>query len=480
MQSANANPTNARGTAPRRSWRLHLAVIAGLVVVGALVRWPWLAEPGHGVDPVLFAAWAGQMQQGTWADAYVQTGEETTFHAPSNYPPGWLYVWRGCAAVFTLATGRTLNETVLEQLVRDPAGPLARTFFVVFKTPAVVVDLLTGAALYLLLRRRVAWKTAAVVAALYLLQPGVIYNSARWGQVDAGHTLLMVLALELAARRRYVWTSVAAAAALLFKFQAVLLAPVWAIALVLGDDRDATATRSMSLRMRLRRIDTGARARRIGLAVTAAVLVVAAGVLPFIATGGASGVWHAYGGAVGTWPGLTANAFNLWGVLAPLHDPDPSKSWQPDNVPWHGITGRQAGFALLGAATVLVAWRLIRRPITEAALRWAAVALCLSFFTFPTQIHERYLHPVLAIMAWAFVPRAWWWCLWLVLGWVYAINILWVLPFRPDWIGAAAVQRVTEFSVGTWPPSVLWGSVITAATLAVLMMPPRAWKQQKC
>lgn len=447
-------------------------MLALVMALGLAARWPFLHRPTHRQDLTCFVMWAMRMQSGSLADAYKGTLDRDPVRSASNYPPGYLYVLRVSAAVYRLATGLTLNEAAQRDI---PAGAYEeKALFVIFKLPAVLADLATAAVLMVVLRRWLSRRHAAVVAMAYALQPGVIYNSARWGQVDAVPTLLMVLSLEMAARRRYVGMSALAAAALLVKLQAIVLAPVWLLCLLFGREPEGAPAKRMSLAARVREILTPPRLRRIGFSAAAGTLVFVAGCLPFVAQGEAAGVRRAYLGAMGHWPVVSANAFNLWSAMLPLRTPDP-KHWVFDTGRVGGLTYHSIGLLMLAVAVTALGVRALGRPSSLETVRWLSVSLCLCFFTFPTQIHERYLHPVLAIAAWAYVPRSAWWLLWLTLGWVYALNLVWVLPFEPGWIAEAAVDHAVHWTSGAWIPSRVWGALTTLITLAVAVVPPSAW-----
>jgi hypothetical protein len=56
------------------------------------------------------------------------------------------------------------------------------------------------------------------------------------------------------------------------------------------------------------------------------------------------------------------------------------------------------------------------------------------------------------------------------------MNLVWVLPFEPGWIGEGLVSSVANWDSFGWPASRRWGLVMTLVTLAVLAMPLRAWR----
>ncbi len=450
-------------------------MIAALVVVGMAARWPFWAERGE-TDMLYFGLWAGQMVHGRPANAYLpdpSLGRETS---SSNYPPGSLWILAASALAYERLTGQELTPDRLMRMGEAPHTPAARMYFRVAKSPAILADLATGAILYWVLRKRVGTAWAAGVALAFVLQPGVLYNSARWGQVDAINTLFMVLSLEMAARRRYALLGVLMTAAILTKLQAIVIAPAVGLCLLLGPDGGTAAAAPGGLRSTLRSVFTAARLKRLGGTAVASAALAAVVCLPFIVGGAGRLMWGAYAHAVGSYAVATVNAFNLWGVVFPLPDPTQA-SWVPDTTTVLGYPAHSIGFALLLTAVGAVVVRLTRGPDAPEVLRWAAVALCIAFFSLPTQIHERYLHPAIAITAWAFVRRSWWWGLWLALGCVYAANMLWVMPYHTTWTGHEWIRALTYARLQGLYPSQVWGALITLLTVAVLVTSPRVWRR---
>lgn len=460
-----------------QKWRgrdVWLAVC--IFAVGMAVRFPVLYYPGHSLDAGAFAIWAFRMHDGKLADAYIIVGKDGSRKIGANYPPGYLYVLALDAGLCRMATGVNLRE--LSQRAEKGISVARESVIIqaLLRLPAVLADAVTGVVLYCLLRR-IGAITAFLIGLLYVLQPGVIYNSARWGQVDAFHTLFMVLSLEMGLRRRYGWMSAFAATALAFKLQAIVIAPVWGLYLLLGPDRGLVRSVPASFVESVREALSFGRMVRVVTCMGVAVLVLAAFCLPFVLQGAGDGLYKAYFDAVGYYPVVTANAFNLWGLLCPLYTREPT-GWMRDSRLFAGVSLHTLGMLLLAASLCVVAVRSMRSPGAPESIRWCAVVLCMVFFVFPTQIHERYLHPVLAILAWAYVPRVWWWALWLTLGGVYWLNLLWALPFDPRWPLADIVNPVSVWQVGDWPPSQRYGLMITVLTLAMLAMPLGLWRRQ--
>jgi hypothetical protein len=251
------------------------------------------------------------------------------------------------------------------------------------------------------------------------------------------------------------------------------------LCLLFGRDRGATGEESHGFAASVHRAISRARLRRIGVCACVAMLMAAAACAPFVLRGQGRAVWRSYAGAVGLCPAVSANAFNLWTCLMPVPGPGP-RWWKVDQLRVAGVRYYAIGMLLLVAATGVIGLRSLRRPEAIETWRWASVALCLVFFTFPTQIHERYLHPAIAVVAWAFVPRLWWLLIWLALAWIYAVNLVWATPLEAGWLTEGFILRVADWSAYGWPASKLWGLAMTLVTMVVLVMPVEAWRDKAC
>ncbi|HTA38451.1 MAG TPA: phospholipid carrier-dependent glycosyltransferase, partial [Candidatus Acidoferrales bacterium] len=253
--------------------------------------------------------------------------------------------------------------------------------FVVLKTlvklPAILADLGVGVLLYAMARRFASATIALGTAALYLLNPAIIYNSAIFGQVDsisAGFALLAVFLLfrsDDGAPDKPSWylvfAWVALAYSLLIKPQAAVVLPLF-LAYPWVD----------ASRRRARLIATG-----IGLV---AALVLAVGLTEPFHPGSPieALLWllerYAYGSSVYAYN--TVNAFNLWAIRGPF--------WQPDSNPILFFPQSVWGLGLVIAAVALVVWRYVQDRSQRAFLEGCAIAT-LAFFILATRMHERYI-----------------------------------------------------------------------------------------
>jgi hypothetical protein len=379
-----------------------------------------------------------------WMAYGAENGLVALYHhgdPPVNYPPLFL--------------GLLVALGVLYRQV-EPAMSASPLQSVLIKLPAVVADLLIAVLLYQAGRRILAswpcWSQDAakgqkvlsgkgapqpltsrlpfLMAAVWALNPAVIYVSAYWGQVDSIPTLWMVAALLASLDRHWGWAGTLMALALLTKLQAVILLPLLLLLAWL----------------------TGPRALLRGGAGLLGTLVL--GLLPFAAGDALVQVLTSYSSAVGFYEGLTLGAYNLWWPLHFFSKRFLDLQLTDDLILFGPLSLRWLAVGLLAAYAALLLWALMRwhqsrnqetsqkvaRAIAQpvgsmtdelTAAFFAAGMLVFGFFMLPTEIHERYILPALAFLA----PVAWQQrglvIAYLLLSGSVFLNLIEVLPFAP-------------------------------------------------
>jgi len=452
-------PTALRGIGSP-SW----GAVAALLLLCFAIRLPLLSSPGFAIDEKQFVTWSYQSIQGGIAAPYdVMPGT----HPPRrwcNYPPVYLYVLAALGRLLPLLTGgaHSLDQSTWLSFVYGAPTAATSTIHALFKLPALLADAMTCALLFRWLARRAtgdeaadsqaartgghsqsAVTTAWCIAALYAVSPTILWDSLVWGQVDSIHTLFLLLSLQAAWDRRTAAMSAWAVVAILTKPHSFMLAPLWAACIV-------------------RELHAGAWNELRRAAWIATILVVAlAG--PFAAAGVADGVAESLFGAVGRYPFTHLNGFSLWFLLNPLERPMLGMAgalYQSDTAALLGlpaVTPRAAGLLLLGSVALLVFFRVLRDP-PRRSLGMAARLLPLAFFVLPTQIHERYLFPAVALWAWSWGTDARtgngllpWWIGWAALHTILFINMVWVFPGPAGWFAEGSFATFLHGSIGGRP-----------------------------
>jgi predicted membrane-bound dolichyl-phosphate-mannose-protein mannosyltransferase/Gpi18-like mannosyltransferase len=431
--SLTRDPVRRRGAWPFDGSRLGaVSALVILVVLGLVLRafiaGYLLRSSGFRIDIGDFTAWAHRLA----------TGGPGAFYAPdyfSDYPPGYLYVLWGVGA--------------LGDLVRPVFGTDITSGLV--KIPGILADGGVAVLLFLFCRRfldgrlgRSGALLGLAAAAIYLFNPGTIFNSAVWGQVDAVGTLVILGTLYALAAG---WTELAAlgaVVALLIKFQYGFLIPIVAV---------------VGLRRHLlgRSADPEHDRRPDGVRVLTSLAAGIGSLVVLIAPFNLS-VWapndptHSLVGkfvdAANTYHGLSINAFNIW--RNPWSGLGDTNQWGCDGpslpvetscnggvaflLGGHEVTWQLIGLMLFAVVAVVALWQVARRDDTHGVLL-ATLLLAVAFFVLPTRVHERYLFPALALaapLAVPFVRRNWrWGTLYAVLSISFFLNVYWT--YTLDW-----------------------------------------------
>jgi 4-amino-4-deoxy-L-arabinose transferase-like glycosyltransferase len=226
----------------------------------------------------------------------------------------------------------------------------------------------------------IAGAATATRAALFLaLSPALFVNAALWGQFDVLLALFLLAAVIALVRDEPLLAGAAMGLALATKVLAIVPVPILA----------AYAWRRLGWKAVLR-----------GALVS--VLVVAALALPHVIAGRGRAALQAYTGAVGYYPYRTAEAYNTWFLLdridvlaRGLPPPEVRRDDRPAIGP---MTFHHIGLLAFGAATLLLVRALWRRP-TPTVFLWCVGLQLFAFFMLPTQVHQRYIVPAVAVLA---------------------------------------------------------------------------------
>lgn len=327
-----------------------------LLLLGLIVRLFFISSEGFKTDISTYESWAIALAAHGFRSFYSTIGF-------ADYPPGYFYI---LAAIGHLWQAFFAKHDAGYAVLRD-----------LVKLPAILADLGVGALLYAIVRRFAGTTYALAAAALYLLNPAIVYISALWGQVDSvagGLALLAIYCLlrseEAPERARTNWIVgawLAFAYSLLIKPQAAVLLPlIVAFAFVNPEQR----------RERL---------KATGIGIVAALLFALLITEPFHPSSPpAAMAWlfnlYQYGSSV--YPYNSVNAFNLWALRGTL--------WVPDSQPIVMLPQYVWGILLVLAALALILWRYLQDRTSQALLEGCAIAT-LAFFALATRMHERYL-----------------------------------------------------------------------------------------
>ena len=331
-----------------------------------------------------------------------------------------------------------------------------------------------------------------MAAVIYLFNPGSIFDSAVWGQIDSVGTLVLLATIYALARGWTELAAIGAVVALLIKFQFAFLIPVVAIVGIrrhlFGRSTDPEHDGQRDPLRALTSIAVGIGTLTI-LMLPFGMLVYAPleggdprGLLGFLPAADPSrSLIGKLVEAAGTYNGLTENAFNLWrNPWSGLGDTlqRGSDSGIGLVIGSLSLTWQQVGIVLFAAVALLALVHVARRDDLRGILI-AALLLAIAFFVLPTRVHERYLFPALALAAPLVLSgRAWPW-IYGALSLVFFANIYWV--YTEDWSFTGRVINPGAFGQ-PMPQSELltstlltdWGIWLISLT-AVLVLGTVAW-----
>jgi Gpi18-like mannosyltransferase len=397
--------------------RADRIVLVSALVAGVLIRVWLLPLEGLRGDLDQFVGWVHHIATEGLGTLYGGTDA-----GPVTFGPVMAYIWAFLALIEpAFAT------------VTDASDPAIRA---IMKMPATLADFGLAALVVYGLRERPGW--AAIGAAAVLLHPVVFYVSAWWGQYESIFVLSGLGATIAAINGRNGLAAALVAVSLMTKPQAIpFVLPFAAWFWATGGIREL------------------ARAAAIGLAVIVVLW------LPFIPYGGPAGYLETVQGySTGVFAILSLRAWNPWWIVQELAA---GGLFVNDNQAILGpLTFRQIGYVATASVAGLIALAIVRDPRPERLVVGLAASV-MTFFTFMTQMHERYSYAAVLLVLVLFYERRIR-LVWEVLGFVVMLNFFSAIP--PN----AAVGQVIP---GHGPVTIIGSLVLTGCTLYLVHMATR-------
>ncbi len=365
---SSAVGASSQAPAAGRSGEFSTAfALAGLLLVGLILRLVFVGADGFKNDVETFEAWSLTLSQHPMREFFAKAGF-------ADYPPGYFFIlW-------------VIGHAYRTFVHADPGYLILR---IAVKLPAILMDLVDAALVFAIVRRfsTVAWAFAA--AAFLALNPATIFISAYWGQVDAvaGGFVLAAVLLVVSSEGRSRGSSVALLAlawlalgySILIKPPAAVLVPLMLCYPFAAPNRSERAIRA-----------TGTVVGIVAALVLAylAALAFHPGLSPLAQFSWLFGRYHY---ASGVYSYNSVNAFNLYALRQPFWQPDsqliPNMTFGSFTL---GFPQYAWGIGLFVVALLLIVSRYLQRRDTIAFLE-AAFLLSLGFFVLATRMHERYI-----------------------------------------------------------------------------------------
>jgi len=345
--------------------------------------------PGHIPDFRCWQEWSRSINKFGIINVYEKRVEPTSILP--DYLPSYLYILGFLGLIYQKFFSPTFE-------LNTP------TLIFLLKLPAIIFDLLTGFFIFWLLRNQFKLKfwLAFLILGFYLFNPGLIYNSSYWGQIDSIHTFFILVALFFATKNKFSFSWIFLTIALFFKLQSIIFFP---LLFFLNFQKE-------SLKKLI---------KNFGLSILTAFVICS----PFILSGKIFQVIRIPFILTESYPYLSVNAFNFWWLFALR--PYPFGLSDKDN--FLGL----APYFLIGFALFFFVYFLLIKNILKnnspKIIYLIAAFIALSFFMLPTRIHERYLYSFFPIFILILNKEKRFWLIYLLLSFTYFANLAAVTPF---------------------------------------------------
>ena len=329
----------------------------------------WMPDTGFFGDIGCWKNWACAILDGGIGKAYQ--------HPDINYHPLFLYVLKGYAILFGDQYGIYTHINIL------------KCFVFLFDISAVALI-----AFYLK-----KLKLNPLLSLFILFNPAFWYDTILWGQIDTIHTFFCFAAIILILENKPIVGALIWVLALLVKLQAIIFVPLLAILLIpVYLEKPNVLIKS----------------------IIGGLMLILLFISPFIMNGEIHNLWRVVTGAVGSYPYISLHAYNFWHIIFPGKD----LMWVSDQTNYFFMSLKNYGLLLYILALLfslypigsfilknkksVAAFSLSKEFISMLFLSTGLI--CLDFFFFNTQMHERYVHPAIlffgiaAILSRKYIP----------------------------------------------------------------------------
>jgi len=338
----------------KTSRSVYLVVLVS-IVLGILLRIYFLFQAGYELDINTFIYWSHKITEGGFWSLYT-----TNYQSGLDYPPLIPYLgnyWLCLKFFFNLAD---------------------QQIFKLLPTLAEIIFSLIAA--IFVWKSKSQYKT--YLLALVIIQPALSLITTAWGQVDAVLALFLICAFILIEKNLYLST--------LFLFLALLTKPqaLFGIfifyVIVLFRKGFLNALKQF------------------------AFFLILAGGMYWLFASHSSDFLAVYLLSSSRYPLLSLNAFNFWWLLFG------SSSFSISDTIGQILSYKTIGLCLFAAFLAPAIFYIYKKAKSLPEYFLAASYIYLLFFTFPTQIHERYLYPAIALLPFAAIKNK-------KIFWVYVI-----------------------------------------------------------
>ncbi|MHB0870961.1 MAG: hypothetical protein ACYC5J_16120, partial [Chloroflexota bacterium] len=367
-----------------------------------------------------------------------------------DYPPVYLYILWASFHLQSLVSGSTAHPMQLESWV---------------KLAPVGADMVLGIVAFLLCRRFLGPVRALLATVFVVFNPGLLFVSAVWGQVDSiPNAFAMASLLALISGKPSVAAALAGAGVLV-KPQYLLFLAGPGLAYLRAETRclpPLHAPKGWTIWAHWM-------GRRVIVPVVVLMATMELAMLPFSESLWPMGsvewtLWDRTVLRAGKFPLTSLGAFNLWAT--PIAD-----MWQPDSkVAWFSLSYQTWGLLLMAVAilpALILAWRKPKDPL---AILWSSYVVYLPFFVLSTRVHERFLFTAIPLVAAAAAFRLWVAPHFVAVSALYFANLWAVYHTQPSGPGRLEASQYG----GLVDVASMLSVVLLAAALAAIPMLMRA------
>lgn len=315
-------------------------------VIGAMCYY------GHPTDMGCFIGWSDKIFKNGISQFYASDG----FH---DYPPGYVYVMWVLGA---LKNGLNLSGGA-EQLV--------------IKLPSIIADMVMGWLAYRLASKKFGNDISAVFAAIFLLNPAAIMDSAIWGQIDSILALFCLLSIYFASEKKLIPAFFMFAIGILIKPQALFFTPVLIFAVI----DEVFLQGGFDVKKLV----------RYTIWACAAIAMMLILFMPFgkNPADGISTIIKQYTETLGEYQYMTINAFNIYAAAG--------KNWEG-----LGTASTVFGYLMIAVVVAYSAYVFFKSK-SPAKYYMTAFILAFGVYMLAIKMHERYSFPGIFMLLFALI-----------------------------------------------------------------------------
>lgn len=343
----NVNQSKKKVTGQDKN--IGLSIFAIIFVAALLVRLIIATMfRGHEVDMNCFVSWSDMIYNDGFAAFY----KSESF---TDYPPGYMYI------LYVIGAVRNFFGLAWDSVATN----------VIVKLPAIIADMVSGYLVYKIASKRIRETGAAILSAMYLFCPAVVFDSALWGQTDAVFTFFVVLMCYLVTENKLIPSYFAFAIGILIKPQTLIFAPILICGII-----DHVFLEDFSWNKFIKNLGFG----------ILAILLMALLMLPY----GFNDALAQYTETLGSYEYASVNAYNIWTMMG--------LNWIGQDGYLIGLTYKTWGMVaivLTVIASIVISLRCKKNP-SKYYFIGAFIINCV--FMFSVRMHERYIFPAMLLL----------------------------------------------------------------------------------